>query len=92
MANSHYERWIVKAPVGLLFIAGGIFFMYYSITKLTKDRWIMYGAISAAAVAIGVFMLASAFINKMKSDLIKKQKAKNLPEKKEEKVYEKLKE
>ena len=84
MSNSHYERWIVKAPVGILFIAGGIFFMYYSITQLAKERWVMYGLISAAAVGIGSFMLASAFINKMKSDLIKKQKAKNLPEKKEE--------
>jgi hypothetical protein len=84
MANSHYERWIVKAPVGLIFIAGGIFFMYYSLTQLAKDRWVFYAAISAATVTIGTFMLASAFINKMKSDLIKKQKAKNLPEKKEE--------
>ncbi len=85
MSNSHYERWIVKAPVGLAFIAGGVFFMYYSLTQLEwKGRWIMYGLISSAAISIGVFMLASAFINKMKSDLIKKQKAKNLPEKKED--------
>ena len=79
MANSHYERWVLKAPVAILFISGGVFFMYYSITQLElKGRWVVYGLISAAAVGIGSFMLASAFINKMKSDLIKKQKAKSL--------------
>lgn len=87
MSNSHYERWIVKTPVGILFIGGGIFFMYYSLTQLDwKDRWVMYGLISATAVVIGAYMLGGAFINKMKSDMIKRQKARNIPDDKDEKI------
>lgn len=78
MSNSHYERWLWKAPIGLLFIAGGIFFMYYSLAILEiKERWIVYGVISAAATALGAYLLCSAFIHKMKSDLIKRQKARS---------------
>jgi succinate dehydrogenase hydrophobic anchor subunit len=77
MANSHFEKWLVKAPAGVILIAGGVFFMYYSITQLDwKDRWVVYGLISAVAVAAGAIFLCSAFIHKIKSDMIRKKKAK----------------
>lgn len=77
MANSHYERWLVKAPAGIILIAGGLFFMYYSLTQLElKNQWAIYALISAASITFGTVILCSAFINKMKSDIIKKQKAK----------------
>lgn len=79
MANRHYEKWIIKAPAGFIFTCGGIFFMYYSLTQLTgelKDRWVYYGLASSLIVGIGVTTLCSAFVHKMKSDLIKKQRVK----------------
>lgn len=77
MANSHYEKWIFKIPIGFILIAGGIFFMYYSLTipKVGED-WVKFGLISGVSVATGVVILSTASINKMKSDLIKKQKIK----------------
>ena len=76
MSNNHYEKWLLKTPAGVFFIAGGVFFMYYSITQLEwKERWALYGLISAVAVTAGVLLLCSASIHKMKSDLIRKKKA-----------------
>lgn len=76
MSSSHYDKWFFKTPAGFLLVAGGIFFMYYSILHLSKDKWIEFGLISAFAVAIGVLLLCSAAIHKMKADLMKKQKLK----------------
>lgn len=80
MANHHYEKWIIKAPVGFLLIGGGVFFMYYSLTQLggsLKETWVYFGLSSAVAISIGVFILCVAFVHKIKSDLIKKTKLKN---------------
>ena len=59
-------------------IAGGIFFMYYSIINNEKEKWILYGLICGVGIALGVFLLSTAAVNKVKSDLIKKQKIKEL--------------
>jgi len=76
MANHHHEKWIIKTPLGFILIFGGIFFMYYSLQlPELKDRWISFGLIASFSVALGAFLLSSAAIHKMKSDLIKKQKA-----------------
>ena len=76
MGNYHLERWIYKTVIGFLLVAGGIFFMYYSLSHFQRDDWILYGSICAGAVAIGVYLLSSAAINKVKADIIKKQKLK----------------
>ena len=76
MGNYHLERWIYKTVMGFLLIAGGIFFMYYSLTHFGRDNWIMYGLICSSAVSIGAYLLGSGAVNKVKSDMIKKQKIK----------------
>jgi len=42
---------------------------------MRKD-WVLYGLICSVGIGIGVYLLSSAAINKVKSDLIKKQKVK----------------
>ncbi len=76
MTNYHFERWIYKTVVGFILISGGIFFMYYSITHNVRDNWILYGLVSAIACGLGAYFLGSASVNKVKSDIIKKQKMK----------------
>jgi hypothetical protein len=83
MANSHFEKWIYKTVLGFLLISGGIFFAYYSIihryyaiTHGGRDNWILYALISSIACGFGAYLLSSAAVNKVKSDLIKKQKFK----------------
>jgi hypothetical protein len=78
MGNHHYEKWVYKTPLGLLLIAGGTFYMYYAMTHLLRDNWILHGLIVSSAVTIGSYLLSSAAINKVKSDMIKKQKQRQM--------------
>jgi len=76
MGNYHLERWIYKTVVGFLLVAGGIFLMYYSLSHFMRDDWILYGSICSASVGGGVYFLSSGAVNKVKADMIKKQKIK----------------
>lgn len=76
MGNYHFERWIYKTVTGFLLVAGGVFFMYYSLSHFRRDEWILYGSICSSAVGLGTYLLSSGAVNKVKADLIKKQKIK----------------
>ena len=76
MSNYHFEKWLYKAVLGFILVAGGIFFMYYSLSHFMRDDWILYGSICSAAVSTGVYLLSSSAVHKVKSDMIKKQKQK----------------
>jgi len=76
MSSYHFERWLYKTVLGLLLVGGAIFFMYYSITHEGRDNWLLYSLMCSVGGAIGVYFLSSAAVNKVKSDMIKKQKIK----------------
>ena len=76
MSNYHFERWLYKTILGFLLVTGGVFFMYYALTHFYRDNWFLYGCICSAGIGIGAFLLSSGAINKVKSDMIKKQKMK----------------
>jgi len=76
MSNYHFEKWLYKTILGFLLVTGGIFFMYYALTHFYRDNWILFASICAGGVGIGTYLLSSGAINKMKSDMIKKQKQK----------------
>ena len=76
MGNYHFEKWLYKTAVGFLLVVGGIFFMYYSLSHFIRANWILHSLICSVGISIGVFLLSSGAINKVKSDMIKKQKVK----------------
>ena len=76
MSNYHFERWIYKTVFGFLLVAGGVFFMYYSLSHFIRANWILHSLICSLGISIGVYLLSSGAINKVKSDMIKKQKVK----------------
>ena len=76
MGNYHFERWLYKTVLGFLLVAGGIFFMYYSLSHFIRTNWILHSLICSVGIGIGVYLLSSGAINKVKSDMIKKQKVK----------------
>jgi len=76
MSNYHFERWLYKTVFGFLLVAGGIFFMYYSLSHFIRANWILHSIICSVGISIGVLLLSSGAINKVKSDMIKKQKVK----------------
>ena len=76
MGNHHFEKWLYKTVLGFLLVAGGIFFMYYSLSHFIRANWILHSIICSVGISIGVSLLSSGAINKVKSDMIKKQKYK----------------
>ena len=76
MSNYHFEKWLYKTILGFLLIAAGIFFMYYALTHFYRDNWITYASICSLGVSMGAYLLSSAAVNRVKSDIIKKQKLK----------------
>ena len=76
MSNYHFEKWLYKIILGFLLVAGGVFFMYYALSHFYRDEWVLYASICSSAVGIGTYLLSSAAVNKVKSDIIKKQKLK----------------
>ena len=76
MGNHHFEKWLYKTVLGFLLVAGGIFYMYYSLSHFIRANWILHSLICSLGISIGVYLLSSGAINKVKSDMIKKQKVK----------------
>ena len=76
MSNYHSEKWLYKTILGFLLVTGGVFFMYYALTHFYRDNWILFASICAGSVGIGTYLLSSGAVNKVKSDMIKKQKQK----------------
>ena len=50
--------------------------MYYMITHEGRDNWILHGLISSVGGGVGAYLLSSGAVNKVKADMIKKQKIK----------------
>jgi len=72
MANKHFKRWLLKMPLGFLLIAAGIAAIIYPVYNRPRQEWMMWGAASIVIFIIGLLFLGSAYIHKVKSDLIKR--------------------
>jgi hypothetical protein len=78
MTNRHRQKFIIRLLVGLGLISGGILVILY-ITRLNEvqEEWYIWAAAAIALINSGLFLLGSAFVHKVKSDLIRKQKLKD---------------
>jgi uncharacterized membrane protein HdeD (DUF308 family) len=75
MSNTHQEKFITKLLIGIAFITAGIFIILFAaFEKTQKQDWYFWGILSALAFNAGVVMVGSAYVHKMKSDLIKRQR------------------
>lgn len=72
MANKHFKRWLLKMPLGFLFIGAGIAAIIYPISSRPREEWVIWGGGSIMAFIVGLLFLGSAYIHKVKSDLIKR--------------------
>jgi uncharacterized membrane protein HdeD (DUF308 family) len=75
MANKHYQKWLLQMPVGFLLVGAGVIVIMYSANKRASDEWFIWGLISAVVVTAGLAILGNAYVHKVKSDLIKKQRS-----------------
>ena len=77
MSNSHHEKYITKLLVGIACVTAGIFvILYAALEKEQKHDWYFWGILASIGVNAGVIMMGSAFVHKMKSDLIRRQRQK----------------
>lgn len=77
MTNKHREKYISRLFAGFILISGGILVLLY--TSFLKDRqeeWYFWAAATIILLNTGLFLLGSAFVHKVKSDLIRRQKQK----------------
>jgi hypothetical protein len=69
----------MQMPLGFLFIIGGVLLIMYGANKIATDDWLIWGIACAIVLAIGIGLLGSALVHKIKSDLIRKDRRKVRP-------------
>jgi hypothetical protein len=75
MSNSHSEKFLSKLLIGFVFITAAILsILYASFEKSATDDWYLWGIVASLAFNLGLYFLLEAFVHKVKSDLIKRQK------------------
>lgn len=78
MSDLHKEKYLTKMLMGFVFITIGILIILYaSFERAAFDDWYMWGIVASIAVNLGLYMLLQAFVHKVKSDLIKRQKVRD---------------
>ena len=78
MSSDHGEKFITKLLVGFGLVTAAIFLIYFIIfNKLMKNDWYYWGIATAILFNAGLYMLVSAAVHKMKSDMIRRQKTKD---------------
>jgi hypothetical protein len=75
MSNSHKEKFLSKMLLGFAFVTIAILAIFYACFERTqKDDWYFWGVVASILLNTGLYLLMSAFVHKVKSDLIKRQK------------------
>jgi uncharacterized membrane protein HdeD (DUF308 family) len=76
MPNSHKEKYVSKLLIGICFITAGVLLMFFVNLTRHHDDWYFWGILSAVAFNTGILLVGSAFVHKIKADLIRRQKQK----------------
>ena len=75
MSTGHGEKYITKLLVGFGFITVAVFLFYFvCFNRPMKDVLYFWGIATAVLFNLGLFMLVSAAVHKMKNDMIRRQK------------------
>ena len=73
--SRHEDKYITKLLLGFSAIIAGVLIICYACFERTKyDDWYFWGILSALLICFGVYFLLGAFVHKIKSDLIRRQK------------------
>jgi uncharacterized membrane protein HdeD (DUF308 family) len=73
--SNHEDKYISKLLFGFGAVIAGIMSIMFACFERTKyDDWYLWGIVASLLVGLGVYLMASAFVHKIKADLIRKQK------------------
>lgn len=82
MTNRHRQKYISRLLIGCgLNTLGLLAICYISFIKSKPEEWYLWAAASVVLINAGLLALGSAVVHKVKSDLIRKQKQKDLTKK-----------
>ncbi|MES1197907.1 MAG: hypothetical protein ABUL41_01365 [Chitinophagaceae bacterium] len=75
MSNKHSEKYITKLLLGFsLTTAGIILIMFAAFERTKKEDWYFWGIVASLIINGGLYFMLNAFVHKVKSDLINRQK------------------
>lgn len=74
---SHSDKFITKLLLGFAAVIAGIFVIVYACFERVKyDDWYGWGLVASVLMCLGLYLLLSAFVHKIKSDSLRRQKSK----------------
>lgn len=72
---SHEDKYITKLLSGFGAIIAGVMVILFACFERTRhDDWYFWGIVASLLLCLGAYLVSSAFVHKVKSDLIRKQK------------------
>ncbi|HSU29415.1 MAG TPA: hypothetical protein VLJ68_13605 [Chitinophagaceae bacterium] len=75
MSSKHIEKFITKLLLGFAFVTGGIMLIFYVTFERRQDEdWYFWGIVASVLINAGLYFLLNAFVHKIKSDFIKRQR------------------
>jgi hypothetical protein len=76
---SHEDKFISKLLFGFGAIIAAVMLLFFvCFERMQYDEWYWWGMADATLFCTGIYLIASACIHKMKSDMIRKQKLRHI--------------
>ena len=77
MSNGHGEKYVSKLLFGFGFITGAVFLiLFVTFERPLKEDWYFWGIATALLFNVGLYLMVSSAVHKMKNDMIRRQKSK----------------
>ena len=81
--SSHSDKYLTKLLLGFAAVIASIFVIVFACFERVKyDDWYGWGLVASVLLCLGLYLLFSAFIHKIKADFSRRQKSKELQGKK----------
>jgi len=78
---SHADRFLTKLLFGFGAVIATVFIILYAaFERVKRDDWYGWGLLASVLMCTGLYLISSAFVHKMKADLLKRQKSKDMQE------------
>ncbi len=75
MSSKHTEKFVTKLLLGFACVTSGIMLIFYVNFERKQDEdWYFWGIVASVLINGGLYFLLNAFVHKIKSDFIKRQR------------------
>ena len=73
---SHADKFLTKLLLGFTAVIASIFVIVFACFERVKyDDWYGWGLVASTLMCVGLYLLLSAFVHKIKADFLKRQKS-----------------